>query len=46
MEVVNQLTRTVGGPVLVVARKHLAKEIYSSIPRSRDFHVFPTHINE
>jgi pentatricopeptide repeat protein len=52
MDIVNQLTGTVGGPVLVVARKHLAKEMdqlpsfYSSVPRSHDFHVFTTHINE
>lgn len=52
MDVVNQLTATIGGPVLVVARKHLAKEMdhlpsfYSSVPRSHDFHVFTTHVNE
>ena len=52
MDIVNQLTSTVGGPVLVVARKHLAKKMnrlpsfYSAVPRSHDFHVFTTHINE
>jgi hypothetical protein len=52
MDIVNQLTGTLGGPVLVVARKHLAQEMdqlpsfYSSVPRSHDFHVFTTRINE
>lgn len=52
MDVVNELTATLGGPVLVVARKHLAMEMdrlslfYPSEPHNRDFHIFTTHINE
>ena len=49
MDIVNELTATLGGPVLVIARKHLSMEMdrmslfYSA---DHDFHVFTTHINE
>jgi hypothetical protein len=48
MNVVNRVTRTLGGPVLVVARKHLAKQIdqLSPFSASRNFTVFTTDINE
>ena len=42
MDIVNKLIETVGGPVLVVARKHLAQEM-NELPGSRDFNIFNTH---
>ena len=51
--VVNQLLRTVGGPVLVVARRHLAKDMDDGhlslshhVPSNQDFHLFTTRVNE
>ena len=52
LDVVNRLVAAVGGPVLVVARKHLASAMddlpafYNFVPSPRDFHIFTTHINE
>ena len=48
MDIVNQLTESLGGPVLVVARKHLAREMDQllCVTDSADFTVFTTRINE